>query len=686
MDVATLVTLHDQNARNEVEHRLYFTQRQKPNGSGTNMVESTRTVVYATDPLKNISYPFECLMTVPTDPPSNKIQLIGGFFYANGKLYPFPGMETPEILIDPNQDTYVLTGVRIDPNTDRTDLYVQTTHGEYPFMDRSVVPSALIKIPSGFDKIISGYITDLRPFIHYNVSTPEDRAVINIACINPNESVTFELMRNKRLPPIINFYKKVPPEGTHTITHTFTSSDDIVVLGEDQPSVDSVQGVTLKKTIVAQPLTMPSTNNVLFVSALTGNDSGDGTATYPLLTLGAALDRYNGMTQYDTIFIMEGIYSLNSHKQINRDLLLIGESPTTVSIRLLNSTSSLLTTVDPLVKVTIRTVSFISLTPALASTADANMSFAGGAYIHNCIFKQATGVRVLPIISNTGPLLISNCIIHNPYYTTPSTSSSYLYNPSGTGSVAITNCYIIGPWLTSFTVGVATRNYQDAGSGASFMFENLEGYYPTGTTPSGVHSGLPIGTNATDLDGAPISTGIYGGQWAAMFKREWYPIDQMPIFKYRYHTLYSPVIARFVSITPVMSFTPPIANCHVYGAVSFNGGHDWVVWDEFLGSWKRIADLETLDINGNSAEDLCVRLVNNGPITTKGEICFAWALKSGHPNYTPNIKGVQMTVKADADTITPIYPEDLNVWIAGDTVMITNLSDEKQNDVVAVAY
>lgn len=686
MDVATLVALHDQNARNEVEHRIYFTQRQRPDGTGSDMVESTRTVVYATDPLKNISYPFECLMTVPTDPPSNKVQLIGGFFFANGKLYPFPGMETPEIIIDLNQDTYVLTGVRIDPNTDRTDLYVQTTHGEYPFMDRDMVPSALIKIPSGFTTIVSGYITDLRPFIHYNVSTPEDRAVINIACINPNESVTFELMRNRRLPPIMNFYKKVPPEGTHTITHSFQSADDIVVLGEDEPDVDSALGVTLKKSIVAQPLTMPATDNVLFVSALLGNDTGDGTASYPLLTLGAAIDRYNGMTQYDTIFILEGIYTLNTFKQFNRDVLIIGESPTTVSIRLINNTTVLLQTVNPSVIVQFRTVTFVSHTPILASSAPANMSFAGATYFYNCIFKQAVGVKVLPFVTNTGQLDFGNCVIHNPYYTVGATSASHLYDPAGGGPVLVINSYIIGPWLTAFTVGVATRNYHDAGDGASFMLEDTVKYYTTASTPSGVHSGLPIGTNATDLDGAPISTGIYGGQWAAMFRKEWYPIDQMPIFKYRYHTLYSPVIARFVSVVPLIGFTPPIANCHVYGAVSFNGGHDWVVWDELLGSWKRIGDLETLDINGNSAEDLALRLVNNGPITTKGEICFAWALKSGHPNYTPNIRGVQMTVKADADTITPIYPEDLNVWIAGDTVMITNLSSEKQNDVVAVAY
>lgn len=685
MDVTTLVALHDQNARNEVEHRLYFTQRQKPDGSGANMVESTRTVVYATDPLKEISYPFECLMTVPTDPPSNKVQIIGGYFFANGKLYPFPGMETPEIVIDLNQDTYVLTGVRIDPDTDRTDLYVQTTHGEYPFMDRSVVPSALIKIPAGFNTIISGYITDLRPFLHYNVSTPEDRAVVDISCINPNESVTFELMRNKRLPPIMNFYKKVPPEGTHTIVHRFESMDDIVVLGEDEPDVSSSMGVTLKQTIIAQPITMPSADNVLFVSALTGHDSGDGTAEYPLLTLGAAIDRFNGMTQYDTIFVLEGIYNLNSAKQINRDLLLIGESPTKVSIRLTNNTVTVLNTVNPSVDVTFRTVTFISNSPVLAATVTSNMQFAGAAFFYNCIFKQAIGSTVLPMIFCSGQLTIANCVLHNPYYTVSTTSSSYLFSTVG-GTKIVINCYIIGPWRNTFVTGVTTRNYEDTGDGSSFAFDSLTTYYPTAGTTMGVHSGMFIGTNTTDLDDAPISVGIYGGQWAAMFKKKWYPINQMPVFKYRYHTLYSPVIARFVSITLIAGFNPPGGNCQIYGAVSFNGGHDWVVWDELLGSWKRIADLETLDINGNRADELCMRLVNNGPITTKGEICFAWALKSGNPYYTPNIKGVQMTVKANADTLTPIYPQDLDVWIAEDTVMVTNLSGEKQNDVVIVAY
>lgn len=681
MDVTTLVTLHDQQARNEVDARLYFTK-----GRG-GQVETTRTVVYATDPLKTIAYPFESIMTVPTDPPSRRVQLIGGFFYANGKLYPFPGMETDEIIIDLNQDTYVLTGVKIDPKTDRTDLYVQTTYGEYPFMDRDVVPSALIKIPSGFDTILSGYITDLRPFIHYNVSTPEDRAVLDLACINPNESVAFELMRNRRLPPIINFYKKLPPEGTPVITHSFKSEDDVILLGDDPVEVDETFGAYLPQQITANPIRMPNTSNVLFVSAYNGNDFGDGTVEFPLLTLQAAIDKYNGMAQYDTIYLLEGIYTVNMQKQFNRDTVIVGEAATKVTIRFQDNSQRLLLCTDPNVAVTFRTIQFLSITPVQSSTTDASMYFDGNVSFYNCIFKQGTSSQVIPFIKYDSQLAIINCIIHNPYgLAMASRSDLYLMNNSTSGPLFVLNNYIIGSWLTIFTLGVVTRNHQDYGDGSSLFLENLQTYYPTSISP-GNGSGYPFGlTTSENQDSTPLSVGLYGGAVAALFRSMAYPIDKMPIFKYAYHTLYSPVIARFVEVTPLIFLGIPSHQCKVYGAVSFNGGHDWLVWDQMLGAWKRIADLNTLDVNGNTADELAMRLVNNGPITTKGEICFAWALKSGNPKYTPYIRGVYMRVKADADTIVPIAPEDLEVWIAGDTVLVTNKSTEKINDVVVVAY
>lgn len=675
MDVTTLVALHDQNARNEVEHRLYFTQREGQ------MAETTRTVVYATDPLKNISNPLECILTVPTDPPSKRVQLIGGHFFANGKLYPFPGMETPDIEIDPNQDTYVLTGIKIDPQTDRTDLYVQTTYGEYPFMDRNMVPSALIKIPSGFDTILSGHIMDLRPFIHYNVSTPEDRAVINIACINSKESVTFELMRNRRMPPILNFYKKVPPEGTQIITHSFTSLDDVILLGDDPVECNEDLGVTLKRQITANPLTMADAENVIFVSPLTGSDLSNGSASYPLASLSAAIDRFNGMEQYDTIFLQEGMYTLTTPKTFNRPCTVIGEAATKVSIRFTDNRQTLLSNIIN-APVRFRTIQFTNIAPKKAGSVSALMEFEDKVEFYNCIFKKTTSVEVLPFIKHHRVLHIMNCIIHNPYTVPTSTSAFYIAEPP-LASPAILNSYIIGPWKTVFTTGVTTRTHLDAGTGSALNFENLTDYYPTTTTPA-LHSGLPVDGVYTDLDGSLLSPGLYGGPYASMFRTWTYPINEMPIFKYTYHILYSPVISRFVEITPITGFVG--SECKIYGALSFNGGHDWVVWDELLGAWKRLAELDTLDVNGNTAEELCYRLVNNGPITTKGEICFAWALKTLNPDLSPHMKGLVMKVKADADTLTPVQPENLDVRIAGDTVMITNLAEEKQNDIIVVAY
>ena len=676
MDVLTLVALHDQFVHSEIDHRLYFTQREGQ------MVESTRTVVYATDPLKDISNPLESLLTVPTDPPSKRVQLIGGHFFANGKLYVFPGMETDDIVIDMNQDTYVLTGVKIDPKTDKTDFYIQTTYGEYPFMDRDMVPSALIKIPAGFDTIMSGHIIDLRPFIHYNVSTPEDRAVIDVSCINPKESVTFELMRNRRTPPIMNFYKKVPPEGTHTITHSFKSMDDIILLGDDPAECTEAGGVTLKRQITANPITMPDSPSTIFVSPLTGSDYNDGSASYPLASLGAAIDRYNGMSQYDTILLYEGIYSLNVPKVITRDCLIVGEAPTKVSIRFADNRQTVLTNVLG-TRTKFRTIQFLNAAPKQAGSVSFLMEFEGDVDFNNCIFKQTTSAEVLAYLKHHRNFKAINCIIHNPYYAAANARSFFYITESPFGIPSILNSFVIGQWKTVFTTGLATRTHIDTGNGSSLQLEDLTSYYHTPSTTA-LHSGLPVDGIDTDLDGSLISPGLYGGPYASMFRTWTYPINEMPVFRYTYHTLYSPIISRFVSVTPIMNFIS--AECKVFGALSFNGGHDWVVWDEFLGAWKRIADLETLDVNGNSAEDLCYRLVNNGPITTNGELCFAWALKSSNPAVSPHLYGVSMTVKADADTLTPIQPENLSVYVAGDTVMVTNLSDEKQNDVVIVAY
>lgn len=680
MDVQSLALLLDQQARAEIDARLYFTQC-----DGKNQ-QTTRTVVYATDPQKNISNPFEALMTVPTDPPSSKLHLIGGHFYANGKLYAVPGMETPEIKLSAAEDTYVLVGIGINPKNDRTFLVCETYHGEFPLFNNYTIPSALVKIPAGKSPIVSHYIMDLRPFIHYNVSTPADRAIVSIACIKPQESVAFELMRGHRLPPIISFYKKLPGAGIYTITHEYNSTTDFIPLTDAEPTYDdSMNAVTLKPIITANPITIAGGPNVIVVSAMNGADSNTGTFSDPLRTLEAAFDKFNGNPGvYDTIFLQAGYYSPGRALIANSPVTIIGEDPVTCIVCVNGALPHNMFTFND--NATLRT---IQMEWGVLETDNYYAIVAKGEFhCFNCIFKQINQHRVGDWIRVHSHLIISNCIMNNPYNIVPATSMSRLYSCIPGWSTAIppyqeivANNIVLGPWDQTFTIGGSLVNIVES-AGEDPGLEDTKRYYlKPGSI--GIDTGMPT-IVGTDLDNTPTDVGIYGGMYASMVRHKEYPITETPVFRYAYSTMYSPVISRFVSIDVIRGIAPP--ECEIYGAVSFNGGHTWLIWDELLGAWKRIADLTKLPTTTSTATDLCKRLVDMGPIQTKGEIMFAWALKSSLVTNTPYFRGVNMTVKAASDTLVPIQPTDFNVVIAEDTMMVTNLSSDQIKDVVIVAY
>lgn len=677
MDVQGLALLLDQQAKGEIDARLWFTA---DNGGIAN---TTRNTVYAVDPLKDISTPMESMMTVPTDPPSKRLHLIGGHFFANGKLYSFPGMESDPIVIDGNVDTYVLTGVRIDPYTDYTSFYCETYYGEWPFMDPAVIPSALVKIPAGQGKILSQFIIDLRPFIHYNVSSAEDRVVVDVACVNPYESIAFSLIRNHRLPPIMNFYQKRPPAGTSTIVHTFDSMDAITVLTKDEPEYDADQnGIRLKYHISTIPVDIPTGPTVLVVSAEYGRDSNPGTYDDPMGTIEGAIDRLNSNVLYETIFVLAGRYSPKKTLNITRPVVIIGKDPHTCIFDLKEDRVF----IDATDRLTIRTMQFSWITPETANVPDL-IQAKDDVRILNCLFKQASINRVARVLQFYKNSWISNCVIDNPFSTDhPGSISEFYRRAPGWDATTyvdrVENCIITGQWNQAFISGISTRNLIEQ-NGDVLDIEDRTYFYPADNSKARDygHSYL-VGL---DLDSSPTDTGLYGGQYASGSRVKQYSLSDLPVFKYKIQTMFSPVIGRFVNVVPIYSNFNNAGE--VYGAISFDGGHVWVAWDEPLGAWRKISSLDRLDIEGNTAHDLAQRVINMGPIPTKGEICFAWGLKTTNRKHSPVLKGVRYIVKANGDSLVPLYPENqLSVVVAEDTVMVTNLTAERITDLVIVAY
>lgn len=670
MDIQSLSLLLDQQAKSDIDARLYFTA----NGGG--VASTTRNTVYATDPLKDISTPMEALLVVPTDPPSQRIQLIGGHFYANGKLYAFPGMESEKITIDANKDTFCLVGVRIDPKTDSTSFYCSTEHGEFPFFDPSIIPAALLKIPAGSARILSQFIVDLRPFLHYNVSMPEDRVVIDLACISPKESVAIGLRRNLRVPPILSFYQKLPPPGVHTIVHKFDSRDSVTALTEHQPEYnDKLGGLTIRKMTHSEPVDIPTGPNVLVVSALEGNDSNPGTSNEPLKSLEAAVSKLNVSDEVDTILVRDGIYEPEQTVVVTKQVTIIGTNPLKCIFRLIQNRPFMRNEAEVL----FRTVQFQwSVRPQINITAmvDARNKIK----FFNCVFRQAGQQEVVPWCVYEQDFILTNCILFNPYSKLPISKSMFFQEAAGghIGEMRFENTIVLGRWKQTFP---PVSNYvEDLGQDA--MLEDTASFYLLPDSPC-KNTGIVTLVGA-DPDGSAPDIGLYGGRFASMARVSQYPLTEMPVFRYGIQTMFSPVIKRFVSVTPLLGFAPP--ECKVYGAVSFDGGHVWLAWDEPKGAWRKVTDLTQLDVYGNSWEKLSEHLVLMGPIPTRGEICFAWGLRTGRATHTPIMKGVKIVVKAEGTSLTPIPIDKLSVLVAEDTVLITNKSDEQLKDMVIVAY
>ena len=337
---------------------------------------------------------------------------------------------------------------------------------------------------------------------------------------------------------------------------------------------------------------------MLVVSPLTGNDMNPGTNNEPLRTFEAAVSKLNISTNVDTIFIREGIYAPVAPIEVNRDVTIIGTNPMKCIFRLLKDQQFLETNSQ----VTFRTLQFQwSIRPE--SGIQSMVLAKGKISFYNCVFRQAHQQGVIPWCIHADDFILSNCVVYNPFWKMPA-SKSIFYQPVAGGAVGIDrfeNTIVLGPWNQVFP---SVSNIIES-LGQDPKLEDLIQFYPLEDSPC-IDTGIETLVGA-DNDGTAPDIGLYGGKYASMRRVSQYPLAVMPVFKYHIQTMFSPVIKRFVSVTPLLGYAPP--ECKVYGAVSFDGGHTWLGWDEHRGAWRKITDLNLLHIHGNTWDKLSERLV-----------------------------------------------------------------------------
>lgn len=668
MDVHSLVLLTDQLSTAEIDARLYHIQNDKK-WQGT-----TRNVVFGSDPLQDISVPLETLKVIPDDPPSKKIHVIGGVFYSRGEMYAVPGMISKDIIINSTATTYVYVGFKIDRNKGLVDLYTETTYGNMPAFHPDTFPCALVVIPPGFEKILSDFITDIRPWMNFDISHPNDRITVEIGCLSPGESQVFDRKPFHSGPPLMSVYTRVPKAGVHTVIHTFDGLDKVSVLSEDQPYYnDLAEGLTLIPITMRYPITIPATPNVLFVSMLRGKPGWPGTLDKPVPDLKTAVDILNGMTGYDTIFVEEGIYMVKEVLTIDKPVQIVGQSPLKSIIRMALDLPFGTLKMPAVFKTlqfqwSVRAVSASSIIHA-----EQEVSF------FNCVFKTLSSTSTALFLLNDSHRVLQNCVIHAPYLN--ASPKPRFFDPRPTLSAwyeAIENNIILGEWNNPFPT---PYNIIDDTLSNTAGLEDFIDYYLKPDSPSKDTGN--ISRVGIDMDGSPPDIGLYGGQSSSMARVTKYNVGSMPVFRYHIQTLFSPVISKFLAIDPILGYAP-IA-CQVYGAVSFNGGHTWLAWDEGTAAWK-VVDLSKLDIQGNTWKELSTRLIQMGDIKPKGEIAFAWGLKTSDPDNTPVIKGVRFTVQSDGKALKPVYPDKIDMLISEGTVMVSNIGAERLQDIVIVCY
>lgn len=288
----------------------------------------------------------------------------------------------------------------------------------------------------------------------------------------------------------------------------------------------------------------------------------------------------------------------------------------------------------------------------------------------NCSLLHVDDQAMIPVFA-TDNLVLSNLVFHNLWPT-----GVTLFTVAPSLFVGMHNLIVIGDWGTNFQVSSTILH---AGSiDLKLEAPSLFKYRPLPGSPC-----LNAGSYAVcgaNKDGSPPDIGLYGGQYAALAEVKRTPIGKLVLLRYAIQTMFAPVIHNF-TFAQVLGEKP--LGTEIYGCISFDGGKNWVVWDEQIAAWRKV-NPELLVVEGNTAQELCTYLTRVSTLATKGEIVFLWGLYSTVVDKAPVITQCLFKARGSTGGYTPYPMENVEIIVDEFSVLLRNKLTTPIRDLIVV--
>lgn len=662
LDGHVQILLQDMLARRAIDDRLWFVQV----GEG-NQAVTTETVVSVMDPLKPVSQILDSLRVSPTSPASSFVIISSGAFYCRGTLYTFYGKTFGPLHLDLSMGTTAWIGLQINAVKITATASVIYGGAEQLVFHPNFLPLAVVSILPTRQVVLSADILDLRPFFSFDPAGPQDRVEAQISCIGAGESICIDRSPFHKGAPIIQLYQKYLSGGFHDIVHTYNSLSKGVGVGDNAHLVDfdaTYRGVTIKPLVERLPNDLPDAPTTIFVSAERGSSTNPGSKAQPVMTLADAVVLANANSAVTTIFIEAGIYTITDPLIFTNSVTIVGYSPDDVQIRTRANQGAISCNSDLRIEaISFRLKSYTSVDmPAVF--------VAGSITMLNCSILHMDDNAMLPVYK-ADTLVLSNLVFHNLWSIGVS-----LFDVTPSLFIGMHNIIVIGDWGDKFQVS-PTILYA---ASTELKLENplLFKYRPlTGSVCLNTGSYAVCGANK---DGTQPDIGLYGGQYAALADVKRIPIGKLVLVRYAVQTMFAPVIHNF-TFAQVIGEKPN--GTEIYGCVSFDGGKNWVVWDEGTAAWKKV-NPELLSIEGNTAQDLCTYIARVSNLGTRGEIVFLWGLFSTVSDKAPVITQCLFKARGSTGGYIPYSMENVEILVDDFSVLLRNKLDTPIRDLIVV--